>query len=237
MPEIVADCPRCGAKEHTFSALSGLPIGQRYGWQKLFELYCKCKNCLRGTIFIVKQKSTDDFCKSQCSNIDNALKSVFSLNNILEIEGFICIKDMKSRQPPDYVPDHIQDIFKEGTCSLSMQCPNAAGSMFRLCLDLTTKGLLPEKTEQIGPNQEQRKRLDKRLGYLFSQNIIDRRLEATAHNIRLDGNDGAHDGTLSTEDAEDLCDFTYQVLETVYTHPCRIEEMEKRREARRNKEA
>jgi hypothetical protein len=37
--------------------------------------------------------------------------------------------------------------------------------------------------------------------------------------VKEDGNDGAHAGTLTKEDAEDLLDFTTALLERLYTEP------------------
>ena len=51
--------------------------------------------------------------------------------------------------------------------------------------------------------------------------------------IKEDGNDGAHQGTLTKEEAFDLLDFTTELLERVFTQPKKLELAEKRREQRR----
>jgi hypothetical protein len=51
--------------------------------------------------------------------------------------------------------------------------------------------------------------------------------------IREDGNDGAHQGTLTKGDAEDLLDFTVALLKRVYTEPKQLELAEERRKQRR----
>ena len=51
--------------------------------------------------------------------------------------------------------------------------------------------------------------------------------------MREDGNDGAHQGTLTKEDAEDLLDFTFLLLERIYTELQRLKEAKTRREKRR----
>lgn len=43
--------------------------------------------------------------------------------------------------------------------------------------------------------------------------------KAIAHKITVDGNGGAHEGTLSKHDADDLLDFTIALLERMYTEP------------------
>ncbi|WP_448665131.1 DUF4145 domain-containing protein [Sphingomonas sp. CJ20] len=112
---------------------------------------------------------------------------------------------------------------------------NAAAAMFRLALDLATKSLLPDTPSAAGgPNNAERKRLYDRLEYLFSASLIAPELRDLADCVREDGNDGAHDGTLNKEDAEDLIDFTEQLLERVYTEPARLRLAKARREGRRS---
>ena len=48
------------------------------------------------------------------------------------------------------------------------------------------------------------------------------------------GNDGAHEDTLKKEDAEDVLDFTYVLLERLFTEPERIRIAQKRRAERRS---
>jgi hypothetical protein len=60
-------------------------------------------------------------------------------------------------------------------------------------------------------------------------------LRELASCVREDGNDGAHAGTLSKEDAEDLLDFTCALLERLITEPKRLELAEARRNERRKK--
>jgi hypothetical protein len=51
--------------------------------------------------------------------------------------------------------------------------------------------------------------------------------------VKDDGNDGAHRGTLGKADAEDLQDFTFELLERLYTEPARLKQAEERRKQRR----
>lgn len=51
--------------------------------------------------------------------------------------------------------------------------------------------------------------------------------------IKDDGNDAVHDGSLSKGDAKDLLDFTYILLERLYTEPERVKIAAQRRIARR----
>lgn len=51
--------------------------------------------------------------------------------------------------------------------------------------------------------------------------------------MKEDGNDGAHAGTLSREETEDLLDFSVTLLERMYTEPARLRLAKERREERR----
>jgi hypothetical protein len=51
----------------------------------------------------------------------------------------------------------------------------------------------------------------------------------------LDGNDGAHVGSLKKTDAEELLDFTVALLERMYTEPEKLRLAKDRRDSRRSK--
>jgi hypothetical protein len=104
--------------------------------------------------------------------------------------------------------------------------------MFRMCVDLATRSMLPSG-EEAGLNAKTRRDLGLRLPWLFERGYLPADLRELSTCIREDGNDGAHAGTLMREDAEDLLDFTRALLERVYTEPERLRLAEERRVARR----
>src|SRR5262249_46656594 len=127
---------------------------------------------------------------------------------------------------------------------LAVECFNAAGTMFRLCIDLATRPLLPplpsghqtglpvpEEVEGLTPKV--RRDLGLRLPWLFDHSILPKELRELSSCVKEDGNDGAHAGTLTKADADDLHDFAYAFLERLYTEPKRLELAKERREARR----
>jgi hypothetical protein len=128
--------------------------------------------------------------------------------------------------------------FVEAAKSMAIGCHNAAAAMFRLCLDLVTKPLLPnrEREDVPQPTKAQRHRLADRIDWLIDQRAIAPELATLAHSVRQDANDGAHDGSLSKEDAEDLLDFTVALLQRHFTEPERLRLAEQRRIARRGGE-
>ena len=144
------------------------------------------------------------------------------------------LKDQATVVPPGHVPERIADVFKEGATCLAVRCYNAAGTMFRLCVDLATRSMLPNE-EVEGLNAKVRRDLGLRLPWLFDKGLLPPALKELSSCIKEDGNDGAHAGTLKQPDAEDLLDFTTALLERMYTEPERLRLAQERRDARRGK--
>lgn len=233
MPDLVADCPRCGARKHTFAVKAVLLLGMQHGWQHWYEAFGICGNCSRSTVFRLAQATNaEDIHMFETQSPMDVKKS---LNNYFNIDGYISLKDRASINPPEHVPEDITKIFREAATCIAVQCWNAAGCMFRTCLDLATKPLLPE-AESEGLNSKTRRDLGLRLPWLINNDLLPESLRELSSCVREDGNDGAHAGTLVKEDAEDLLDFTVALLERIYTEPKQLELAKIRREARRAKE-
>lgn len=229
MAELVSDCPRCKASKTTFDVLASYDRGfGRYGWNKKFEAFSVCRNCRAGTIFVLEL--TDRNAKSTFTYECASFKG--SINSFFENLGHISLKDKVGIEPPEYLPLHVDAAFQEGSTCLAVQCFNAAATMFRLCVDYATLDLLPSEDEVPSPNSKQRRDLGLRLQWLIENKKLPNELHELAHCIKEDGNDGAHRGTLSSADAEDLLDFTIHLLERRYTYPKRIEEAAARRASR-----
>lgn len=232
MPILVADCPRCGAVKMTFDVLSYNAIGFQHGWQCWCELFSICRHCHKATNFVVSQKG--DGTNIHAFSDPKVIMSVPNASDYFRVERFVSLRDHSKYILPDFIPEEIELIFIEGTTCLSVECWNAAGTMFRQCLDLATKPMLPEgDVENL--NNHQRRNLAPRLDWLFENKILPVDLRELAHCIKEDGRDGAHDGTLKREDAFDLLDFTTALLERLYTEPAKIEQAKNRREERRAK--
>lgn len=229
MAEYINDCPRCGVKKTSFDLLRTVQVGLQYDWQRVVEAFCICRHCGRSTVFVLFQKEVPfkTFFEAGLHTYKG------SVNNLVKGHGHISLKDSAGVEPPDYIPENIERVFREGAACLAINCFNAAGTMFRLCVDLTTKGMLPEE-EADGLNRSVRRSLGLRLPWLIDNRYIPEALRGLSTCIKDDGNDGAHEGNLSKEDVEDLLDFTHVLLERIYTEPKRIELAKERRDARRN---
>ena len=233
MSELVADCPRCNANKMTFDLRAATVVGINYSWQQKYEAFCICRHCSKTTIFILTDKGIPE----KESSIKQGLASVKgAANDYVNVLGYISTKDREAETPPEHLPVDIAAVFNEGATCIAVDCYNAAATMFRLCVDLATKELLP-KDEVAGLTSKVRRDLGLRLPWLFDNKVLPEALRDLSHCIKEDGNDGAHAGTLTKLDAEDLLDFTFALLERIYTEPKQIQLAKERRDSRRSPKA
>src|SRR5215510_8459975 len=132
MPELVTDCPRCGTRYITFDVMQTHVVAINYGWQQWYEAFCVCRHCNRSTTFVLSEKVNTDY---QTIHKVGLLNINGSLNHYVTVEWYISLRDAATTAPPEHVPAHIETAFKEGATCLSVGCYNAAGTMFRLCVD------------------------------------------------------------------------------------------------------
>jgi len=230
MAEIVANCPRCHAQKITFDVNQAHITGVKYDWQQWYEAFCICRHCRRATIFVLSESVNGNY---KLVHEKGLLSFAGAVNRYVDIEGFISLKDMAATEPPEHLPENVERIFREGATCLAVNCNNAAGTMFRLCIDIVTRGMLPEG-EAEGLNARVRRDLGLRLPWLFDHGILPDSLRELSACVRENGNDGAHAGTLRREEAEDLLDFTIMLLERIYTEPERLKLAKARRDKRRD---
>jgi hypothetical protein len=231
MPQLIANCPRCGVRKGTFDVQAANFVQQEYGWMNYHEVCALCRHCHGYTIFYVHDDVNANY--EEFHQI-GFMKYGGVLNDYVKVKGHISLKDHATVASPEHVPDHIAKIFHEGVTSDAVQCYNAACAMYRLCIDLTTKSLLPPEAQATGPNAHQRGNLAARLNWLFDNDRLPASLRELSHCIREDGNDAAHDGSVDEDEAADLQDFTIHLLENVYTTPTRLALAKDRRAARRS---
>jgi hypothetical protein len=230
MSELVYDCPRCNAKNVTFDVLAGRTIAKYGGWQHRLETYCICRHCHKATIVVVREKTQESLpALLKLGGIDGFKGN---LNGDFMIDGYVSLKDNVATEPPQHLPPEIEAVFSEGATCMAVGCFNAGGTMFRLCLDMATKSFMPEANDN-GLNNKVRRSLGLRLDWLFDTHVLPSGLKELAACVKEDGNDGAHEGTLTKADAEDLLDFTVALLKRLYTEPEMLRLAQERRAARR----
>lgn len=231
MPQLVEDCPRCGSKRIAFEVKSDVFLKRMYDWQDHYELFCICGHCKVSTVFRVEM--SDLHTAAAIKNSGGLLKQPGAINRYVHVTGYVSASDKAAIPAPDYLPANILAAFNEGAKCLAVRCYNAAGTMFRLCVDMTTKDKLPEG-DAPGLNAKTRRDLGLRLPWLFDNRYLPEDLRDLSHCIKEDGNDGAHQGTLTEADALDLLDFTTALLERIYTQPEKVKLAAERRAQRRS---
>lgn len=233
MALLLTDCPRCGSRRVTFEVHAQNLIEKKHGWMNTYEVFSICRHCNKSTIFVIKLA---DYTLHSTLDFSNILDLNKTLNNYFNVEGFISLRDSAVHPSPEFLDSELDEAFREGATCFAVGCYNAAAAMFRLCIDLVTRQLLPDPSDTSAsqPNSKQRRDLGLRMQWLLDNKILSASLQELAKCIREDGNDGAHAGNLSKEDAEDVLDFTHALLERLVTEPKKLEEAEARRKARRN---
>jgi hypothetical protein len=232
LPHLIADCPLCRSKKITMDAISKNLSGTGDAeWQLRFQVCCNCRECSRSTLWLME---VNNYQRHSFVQQDSFWKADISLSEAFRIIGYQSLADFAAIRPPEHVPPELVSVFNEAARCSAVGCANASVAMSRLCLDMATKRLLPEpEFDGPQPNREQRNRLYDRLAWLFEQNILQPDLQQLAETIRIHGNDGAHDGTCTADDATDLIEFTSALLERCFTLPARVELAKARAIARR----
>lgn len=230
MPEVTHDCPRCNANQVTFDCFSNLLVRTEYSWQSFFEVFSVCRRCQRSTVLVL---ALTDINKQGAVLTDDFWRLDISLNRFFDVRGYVSLKDRDASPPPENLPADVAAAFTEGATCVAVGCHNAAAAMFRLALDLATTPLLPDAAE-ADPSRRVRRDLGLRLQWLFENGRLPGDLRELSDCVREDGNDGAHRGDVEKEDAEDLRDFSFELLGRLYSEPGRLLAAKARREARRS---
>lgn len=190
MAELVTDCPRCGAVKVTLDVQADKFVFAKHDWMRFHEAFCVCRNCRRACLLLLRQ--TEYEATQFLTDNGMAAWKNSSLNRVVEVERVITIADLHAVPAPDHLPDDIRTAFEEGAKCLAVGCFNAAGTMFRMCVDLATRPLLPAEDSLDNPNSKVRRDLGLRLPWLFQKGRLPEPLHPLASCIREDGNDGAH---------------------------------------------
>lgn len=231
MPTIVANCVRCGAKKMTFDVKADVWTGVDYTWSHKFEICVVCRRCERPSLMRINLRAIDEKQNFRASGTvtltGGDLEPRFSNN------GFLNVADLEARPAPESLPENIQAAFHEGAKCLAVNCPNAASAMFRLCLDLATKELLPAEGSVNSPNPHERRNLAPRLRWLFANNLLPSDLKDLSNAVKENGDEGAHDGHLTEDEALDIFDFAFELLDRLFSQPARLSKAQVRREQRR----
>jgi hypothetical protein len=226
MGMLVANCPRCGARNMTFDVRADIHVGTNYGWQRIYELFAVCRSCQRSTVFVRALEDSDAARSLLAKTSPTAYPG--ALTEVLCGDVFICVKDLVTTAAPDHCPTAVEAAFREGTICLAVECFNAAGAMLRRCVDLATRPMVEEIEDEI-LGARTRRDLGLRLPWLFDHGYLPGALRELSTCIQIDANGDVQLSTLGEADAKDLLDFTASLLECLYTEPRRFEFAQQRR--------
>lgn len=237
MPELKVDCPRCGVKAVTADMAEAVVLSKDIaGHANRWEAAGRCRRCHLGAIYKLSRRE-DHVARMALVAIEGLLmRQVGNWDALVTCDGYVGLIDNADVNVPMHLPDDVRIAYREALVCIQVRCPNAAASMLRLSLDLATKKKLGEVRDGL-PDEAIPKvvqdRLANRIQWLIEHRHIPLRLEGLANEVRLSGNDGAHDGSLTMHDVLDLRDFAEAVLEDMFTAAGRLAEAEARRKARR----
>lgn len=215
----------------TFDILADVLVHIQHRWQLVFEICSKCRRCERPSLSVIELRRPED--RDSFGNAPTVLNVKGDVSSLFVFGRYVGLADIAAKPVPDDLPEEIAAAFKEGARCAAIGCYNAAGAMFRLCLDLATKGLLPPLETEGGPDKQARRNLAPRLRWLFDNQRLPNELRDLSDAVKANGDDGAHEGVLKLADAEDIYDFAFALLGRLYTDPARIAAAEQRRLARR----
>ncbi len=247
-PHLFANCPICGkTAKFEIKNSNGCSYHNYYDsieefletcspdeMCRRYELFAMCGVCHFGSIFVVSEPFNDATSEVRTRPLPMDIKG--SLNGMFDIEGIVRICDNVAVPSPKFITRDIGKAFREGTDCLSIRCWNAACAMFRACLDLATKDMLPEDNVE-GLTAEHRGKLAPRIKWLHAAGVLPDDLKDLAECIKDDGNEGVHEVILTKEDAMEVFNFTVMLLEYVYTAPAMRKDAKKKRDVRKAKHA
>lgn len=117
---------------------------------------------------------------------------------------------------PEHTPDNLKRLFLQAVDASKRDAPDASGAMSRKVIDNSTQMLLKGEEKKLGT-------IYGRIEALKGNGTLTPELAEWAHEVRLGGNDAAHDlEPFTPEEAGELLDFVELYLIYVYTLPERL---------------
>lgn len=203
MPAVTRqDCPFCKTKQVAFTSVTDWKV-LAGGWRSLF----RCGSCNEGVIWEYK---------TQSGNHPQGVSGDIGAFKIALGEQW---PKPESGAAPEDTPVTVAAYFEQGTSSLQSGNFDAAGMMFRKTLETATK-ILDEKLAK--------KPLVQRIDALATAGKITPDLAKWAHEVRLGGNDAAHeDEPFTLEESQDLRNFIENFLRYAFTLPSAVKRRSK----------
>ena len=200
MPTFKADCPRCGTRSVMF-VLELREGGREISFEPgKYDIFARCNRCDRGVIATYFGDPRTPFPVLIMRDPDEITPSV------------------PTDAPPD-TPTRAAEYYRQGMDNLTGN-PDAAGAMFRKTLETALKKKFPDRGA---------KSLKTRITAAAKAGDLVPALADWAHQIRIDGNDAAHD-EITVGQARDMQIFTELVLRYLFELPGMLKKAQQRPE-------
>jgi hypothetical protein len=208
MPSIMLDCPHCTAQSIGFALVYQMPVASRGGG--FYLTLGICSKCEGGTI-------VDYMMTGQGVGKNSPMECPSDPENYNWIK-FRVYPAPQTTKIPSHASDQLKRYYEQASNALKRKDWDASGAMSRKVVDVSTQQLLGEESKKYGT-------IKQRIDALADKSAITPDLKSWAHEIRLGGNDAAHDEDPYTEtEAVELLDFADLYLTYVYSMPGRLKE-------------
>lgn len=226
----VGECRRCGAQRMAFEVY-GMCVAvdcREEGslrddtiYTRIIELACQCRECNRTTVFLLQAQTSakHELPKTRFDANENPLKFGYA--------EFRAFPTSVAGPTPAATPQPAANFYHQGITALGHGLNDAAGCMFRKCLEAATRSdeltrMIPEgEREEYG-----RKWLKARLTKLKEIHAIPPALADLVDVIKDEGDAAVHENQLYDKaSAEALQGFTETFLEQMFTLPAQIKKV------------
>ena len=188
---ITQDCPRCGTKRAAMRFHDpGVRVGEQ-DYRDVWDALATCLVCERSVVATVSVQGRLSDAKAR------------------EIHVLAMEPRPQDTAAPKYTPENVDRFYRQGMENVSKNW-DAAGTMFRRALDAGLKKRWPDEQGSLFA------RIDK----VSEQGGLTPDMKEWAHQIRLIGNDAAHEeAPIDRRQAEDIATFTRLFLLYTFTLP------------------
>ena len=198
------NCPYCGTKSVAFTILhetlwsKGIKNPSTRYQRHLWDVFSKCGKCARGIVATF-----------ETGNEKSPKPQLPGRSQLLEIAP-----SAPDTGAPNYTPQNVARFFEQAMDNLPSNW-DAAGGMFRKALDTGLKSKFPKMKGTLYARIEE----------AAEKQDLTPELAKWAHEIRLGGNDAAHEEELFSEkEAKDLAVFTQLVFQYLFMLPGMLSE-------------
>lgn len=202
---LIRDCPHCRAGHTGFTFLA---TRHQPGVHQATSIFT-CNRC--GEAYAITFRTggvKPDWVGDGAGDFDQTLRTVTGTSTVKEYPR------VQTFAAPEHVSASVARCLIQASDAAARKHHDAAGSMYRKAIDLATKEL---DVQLAG------KKLAARIEALHTAGKLTTDLKDWAHQVRLDGNDAAHDEEeLTADDIKALASFSELFLTYTFTLPRRI---------------